>query len=132
MIPQVKTTKLGLAGEHQIENANLAVHLVRGYMQEKSLETAREETSLTEAEIEGLASTRWPGRCQRVADPRRPQTTWFLDGAHTVESLRCCFNWFVSQGVGLPAEGATSSPGYVGVDEGSCLALKIITDHAGC
>ncbi|KAH6915316.1 tetrahydrofolylpolyglutamate synthase [Coprinopsis sp. MPI-PUGE-AT-0042] len=109
-IPQIKTTKLGLAGDHQIENANLAVHLVRGYMQEKGLETATDDKSLTEVEIKGLASTRWPGRCQRVADPRRPQTTWFLDGAHTVESLRCCFKWFVSPGVGLPADVSADTP----------------------
>ena len=29
------------------------------------------------------------------------ETTWFLDGAHTIESLDCCIRWFVSPGVGL-------------------------------
>ena len=47
--------------------------------------------------IEGLQDARWPGRCQIVEDrqPRRKGTRWFLDGAHTVESLLCCGEWFV-------------------------------------
>lgn len=59
--------------------------------------------------IAGLENARWPGRCQQVIDPARDgtganagKTTWFLDGAHTVESLKACAQWFTSPGVTLP------------------------------
>lgn len=49
--------------------------------------------------VAGLEQTRWPGRCQVELDPTTPATsahplTWYLDGAHTVESLKCCGEWF--------------------------------------
>ena len=36
-----------------------------------------------------------------VADPKKAGVTWYLDGAHTVESLNYCVEWFVSPDVGL-------------------------------
>lgn len=60
--------------------------------------------------IAGLENARWPGRCQQVIDPARDgtganlgKTIWFLDGAHTIESLKACAEWFASPGVALPA-----------------------------
>jgi folylpolyglutamate synthase len=60
--------------------------------------------------VAGLKDARWPGRCQQVVDPARDgsgasvgKTTWFLDGAHTVESLQAGAEWFSSPGVALPA-----------------------------
>ena len=50
---------------------------------------------------QGLAKTRWPGRCQTVQDPARPRTIWFFDGAHTHESLECAITWFVAPDTGL-------------------------------
>lgn len=52
---------------------------------------------LPEQVVEGLQNARWPGRCQVVDDrqPERQGVTWYLDGAHTVESLVCCAEWFV-------------------------------------
>lgn len=49
----------------------------------------------------GLAEAKWPGRCQTIADPSYPSTSWHLDGAHTVESLECCMSWYMSPDVGL-------------------------------
>jgi folylpolyglutamate synthase len=56
--------------------------------------------------VAGLENARWPGRCQQIIDPARDgtrasvgKTTWFLDGAHTVESLKACAEWFTSPGV---------------------------------
>lgn len=56
---------------------------------------------LSKADIEGLERARWPGRCQVVQDPQDSGFRWYLDGAHTVESLVCCGDWFVSPGLGL-------------------------------
>lgn len=38
-----------------------------------------------------LQTTNWPGRHQIFADT---DTTWYLDGAHTVESLYYAIEWF--------------------------------------
>lgn len=98
--PQLRELKLGLAGVHQVQNAALAVRLAERFLQ---LRTGLlfEESDLPESFKRGLAITKWPGRCQTILDPTRKSVTWYLDGAHTVESLECCMQWFVSPGVGL-------------------------------
>ncbi|KAG2156192.1 FolC bifunctional protein [Suillus clintonianus] len=91
------TIQLGLAGAHQRSNAALAVQLVHTFL------TAIEPLqSLPTSFLDGLKNTHWPGRCQTVLDPKLEGTKWFLDGAHTKESLACCLEWFVSPAVGLP------------------------------
>ncbi|KAJ1340974.1 hypothetical protein BSLG_004447 [Batrachochytrium salamandrivorans] len=42
----------------------------------------------------GLELTQWPGRCQRIDSPDFPDIEWFIDGAHTPESLQVCVDWF--------------------------------------
>jgi len=93
-MPDLENLKLGLAGAHQYQNAGLAVTLANTFLQSQA--NVVPKSSLTEAYIQGLAKTRWPGRCQTVPDPIHPRTTWFLDGAHTHDSLDCCMQWFVS------------------------------------
>lgn len=89
----------GLAGIHQISNASLAVNLVQTFLQ--SQESIEPQQPLPQSYVEGLKNVKWPGRCQTVHDPKHANTTWFLDGAHTIESLDCCVRWFVSPGIGL-------------------------------
>jgi len=62
---------------------------------------AEDKSVLSKSFVTALKETKWPGRCQTVIDPKRKNVTWYLDGAHTVESLECCMQWFVSPGVGL-------------------------------
>ncbi|KAF8272540.1 FolC bifunctional protein [Lactarius quietus] len=106
VVPQsteVAETNLGLAGEHQITNAELAVLLSQKFLQLK--EQATPQTTLPSSFIEGLKNAKWPGRCQTISDPKHPSTVWFLDGAHTVESLACCMKWFASPRATLKSEG---------------------------
>jgi folylpolyglutamate synthase len=84
----------GLAGTHQITNAGLAAILSQKFLELK--ESAAPQKTLPATFIEGLKAARWPGRCQTVNDPTFPPIVWLLDGAHTVESLECCIEWFVS------------------------------------
>jgi folylpolyglutamate synthase len=104
----------GLHGAHQVHNATLAVYLAHEFISSQ-LPAAKpgESTSPTPLSgpfTAGLENARWPGRCQTVVDPLRDgdggkcATTWYLDGAHTVESLTACAQWFVSPGVTLPSE----------------------------
>lgn len=123
----------GLSGNHQLQNASLAIKLVHTYLRlaplppqplpspppsESGLEPAsqgsaslsrvpdsanpaKDLTPLPAKYIKGLENARWPGRCQAVLDPAHERSTWFLDGAHTIESLACCGDWLVSPHVGL-------------------------------
>lgn len=112
VLDQLKTIKLGLRGKHQIVNASLAVALAKGVLASPSLPSdlsplkaidnasssasspvSSSTTVLPPLILSSLESARWPGRCQTVTDPSNGQTTWFLDGAHTVESLSCCGDW---------------------------------------
>jgi folylpolyglutamate synthase/dihydropteroate synthase len=95
-------TQPGLAGQHQIQNATLAVHLSDAFAKrfgEGSI--ILEDGSLTPDAAFGLANVKWPGRCQKVSDPVQKRLNWFLDGAHTEESLECCVRWFVSREAAL-------------------------------
>ncbi|OSD04312.1 FolC bifunctional protein [Trametes coccinea BRFM310] len=98
-IPGLSKLKLGLAGGHQYQNATLAVHLAKKFIAAQTSEDIPED--LPPSFVEGLRLTKWPGRCQTVEDPRHSNTTWFLDGAHTLESLHCCMQWFVSPDAAL-------------------------------
>ena len=44
--------------------------------------------------VKGLESASWPGRCQVAIDKQHNDLTWYLDGAHTADSLICCGQWF--------------------------------------
>jgi folylpolyglutamate synthase len=93
------TIPSGLAGAHQVQNASLAVELAKRYLLATGTTTIDQE--LETRLSAGLAEAKWPGRCQTVADPSYPSTSWHLDGAHTVESLECCMSWYMSPDVGL-------------------------------
>ncbi|KAG6911229.1 hypothetical protein DXG01_003096 [Tephrocybe rancida] len=90
--------ELGLAGAHQRQNAGLALALARSFV---SSQNPPAENDLSETFVTALKEAKWPGRCQTVVDPTRQNVTWYLDGAHTVESLQCCIQWFASPKVGL-------------------------------
>jgi len=90
---------LGLAGNHQQQNATLAVYLARSFLQAQT--SFEDGGGLPEPFITALQKTKWAGRCHAIDDPVREGTTWHLDTAHTAESIDCCIRWFVSPGVGL-------------------------------
>lgn len=62
----------------------------------KSLNTTE---PLVPAVITALENARWPGRCQTIQDRsiERNNVIWYLDGAHTVESLVLCGEWFTTE-----------------------------------
>jgi folylpolyglutamate synthase len=87
---------VGLSGAHQYQNASLAIALARAFLRDANL-----KDTIPESYMSGLKEVRWPGRCQTVLDSRLPGITWYLDGAHTSESIECCLQWFVTPNVGL-------------------------------
>ncbi|CAM3221715.1 Dihydrofolate synthase/folylpolyglutamate synthase [Sphingomonas antarctica] len=67
----------GLVGPHQLRNANLAAQILR-------------EFGIEDGAIRrGIASARWPGRLQRLADgPLTQGRTIWIDGAHNDDAAR--------------------------------------------
>lgn len=113
-------TVLGLRGEHQRINAGLAVGLAKIFLRrqggagagagsgagvESDVAGGSEGKDLPESFKEPLRLTKWPGRCQRVV---KGDTTWFLDGAHTTESLASCGEWAWGVGGGGAGGGAVA------------------------
>ncbi|XP_022666896.1 putative folylpolyglutamate synthase [Varroa jacobsoni] len=108
--------QLGIPGKVQLENASLAVQLAHFWIKKNdpyrfpqvewgvtlrddvltldygdtSMILARPFSLPTET-LKGLESCRWPGRCQLL---NRGNVAYFLDGAHTVESMEECARWF--------------------------------------
>ncbi|KAL1193948.1 Folylpolyglutamate synthase [Cardamine amara subsp. amara] len=103
---------LGLSGDHQLVNAGLAVSLSRCWLQrtgnwENILPNGSKETEIPVAFFRGLATARLHGRAQVVHDVvLDPQTSsgsmetpcgdliFYLDGAHSPESMEACGRWF--------------------------------------
>ena len=76
--------RLGLYGEVQAHNASLAVALTSHFL-------AVSGTAPSASVVRGLERTEWPGRSQVI---RMGSTQFYLDGAHTEESIISCRQWF--------------------------------------
>ncbi|KAE8224344.1 hypothetical protein CF326_g8052 [Tilletia indica] len=109
----ITTLKLGLPGPHQYSNASLALALAQSFAASEAGKThfpsAEEKLGSFKADEDApqeitpsvqraLEAAHWPGRCQRVpTDSSGNETTFFLDGAHTTDSLSLCAKWFVNE-----------------------------------
>lgn len=103
--PDSAVLKLGLAGQHQLPNASLALQLSHTWLQRRCLHGEKKspqiEANLTGSQatpfklspvmVKGLADTEWPGRNQTL---KHGEITYFLDGAHTLRSMLACVEWF--------------------------------------
>ncbi|CAI0443354.1 unnamed protein product [Linum tenue] len=94
--------KLGLEGEHQYVNAGLAIALSFTWLRRTGhLELANQEHagSLPEQFIKGLTAATFQGRAQIVPDQyvdseNDGDLVFYLDGAHSPESMEICAKWF--------------------------------------
>ncbi|XP_062156029.1 folylpolyglutamate synthase [Alnus glutinosa] len=94
--------KLGLEGEHQYLNAGLAVALCSTWLQRTGhleFNYLERTSSLPEQFIKGLTAASFQGRAQIVPDQRVDiespgDLVFYLDGAHSPESMEVCAGWF--------------------------------------
>lgn len=105
--------KLSLSGDHQYTNAGLAVALCKCWLQrtgncEKQFQLASlEEKTLPEPFLRGLSTARLSGRAQIVHDSSLNSSNmsgvnrsssgdliFYLDGAHSPESMEACARWY--------------------------------------
>ncbi|GAB1519698.1 Folylpolyglutamate synthetase [Rhizoctonia solani] len=102
-VPEMSEIKLGLAGVHQRQNASLAMHLVHRFLQLQcpTIKLPDSLTPIPEVYATGFREARWAGRCQRITDPSKEGLEWLLDGAHTIESLTSCADWYFSPDLGF-------------------------------
>lgn len=89
---------LGLAGVHQKYNALTAIELCKIWL--KRIRGTELDQDVPEGFKKGLELVKWPGRGQQLSikDTKyatsKNNATWYLDGAHTIESLQVCAEWF--------------------------------------
>ncbi|KAI9269255.1 Mur ligase [Phascolomyces articulosus] len=97
-IEKLKGVKVGLAGIHQQYNALTAIELCRTWL--NRCRDIQLDKDVPEEFKDGLAKVVWPGRGQKldIRDTRyndkAHSVMYYLDGAHTAESLRACADWF--------------------------------------
>ncbi|ESO06650.1 hypothetical protein HELRODRAFT_64438, partial [Helobdella robusta] len=96
-VPDERMThvQLGIPGFMQAYNASLAVKICEMWMEDenKHLITNHPDSYITRL-FEGLTNCNWPGRCQKV---ERGPVMYYLDGAHTEESIDVCTKWFLEE-----------------------------------
>eukprot|EP00536_Pseudo-nitzschia_multiseries_P009675 jgi/Psemu1/201299/e_gw1.277.91.1 len=97
---------LGLAGSHQYGNATLAVALCQAVTGGNARSKIEIDSPTT---LRALAGAAWPGRCQKLLwsgsgvghaddnDDAHAAVEFFLDGAHTPQSLEATVGWFRSR-----------------------------------
>ncbi|ODV79806.1 FolC bifunctional protein [Suhomyces tanzawaensis NRRL Y-17324] len=94
---------LGLAGEFQKQNAALAVKVAEAHLKklgapDSDLPKYNDQgiiEELPEKFTEGLANVDWDGRCQIIQNkPGYEKINWYIDGAHTLESINVSSKWF--------------------------------------
>ncbi|KAL6980602.1 tetrahydrofolate synthase, partial [Sarracenia purpurea var. burkii] len=94
--------QLGLDGEHQYLNAGLAIALCSTWLQRTGhieVNYLDQTNSLPEQFLKGLTNATLQGRAQivpdRLVDIERPgDLVFYLDGAHSPESMEVCAKWF--------------------------------------
>ncbi|KAN0022459.1 hypothetical protein ACTFIU_004650 [Dictyostelium citrinum] len=114
-----KIESIGLKGNHQLENASLAIALANCWFKKQTFKDVNEIFNCSEnhkqynyetnnynvtqftpllKSIElGLKNCEWAGRAQHFTNPSHfPNMDFYLDGAHTVESSIVMLNWWKS------------------------------------
>ncbi|OJD19936.1 hypothetical protein AJ78_00130 [Emergomyces pasteurianus Ep9510] len=89
--------RLGLSGEFQYTNANLAVAVAASFLRSRGLEEVAADVNsfpLPEKFKRGLETTKLGGRCETRLEKN---ITWYIDGGHTLESIEATGKWFASQ-----------------------------------
>ncbi|KAI5070490.1 hypothetical protein GOP47_0014833 [Adiantum capillus-veneris] len=94
-------SQLSMEGEHQLSNGALAVALCHCWAHRRNekkhlamFDDAMSKGYLPEPYIKGLISAQLLGRAQQIQDQAVKGLSFFLDGAHSPESMEVCGRWF--------------------------------------
>lgn len=92
--------KLGLEGEFQKSNANLAAAVAAAHLDKVGVLPPQFANQLLRGGKfptqfqEGLAKVRWRGRCETI---KEDNVEWCVDGAHTIDSIEVAGKWFAEK-----------------------------------
>jgi folylpolyglutamate synthase len=105
------TVKIGLAGDYQKSNASLALVMASQHLRKLGCldvpDLIKNPHSAISPEFQdGLKNISWPGRSD-IRKDGRSNTTWFIDGAHTVESIQLSTIWFADEAQRRPSRRRT-------------------------
>ncbi|RKP33466.1 Mur ligase [Dimargaris cristalligena] len=100
--PAYRAIPMTMEGVHQKENAQLAAQLVTTWIRDAPpartfnqalLDRVDPDTGLPQYVVSSVTRTQWPGRSQIIRDDAH-NLKWFIDGAHTRESIEACCRWY--------------------------------------
>ncbi|KAK2809176.1 hypothetical protein FQN50_004011 [Emmonsiellopsis sp. PD_5] len=91
--------RLGLSGEFQYRNANLAASVAASFLRSRGVPDIPDDDDLTSSPLpqkfkQGLESTKLGGRCEKRVEKN---IAWHIDGGHTLDSIEATGKWFASQ-----------------------------------
>ncbi|PGH10351.1 folylpolyglutamate synthase [Blastomyces parvus] len=89
--------QLGLSGEFQYTNANLAAAVAGSFLRSRGFEEISANLSslpLPDKFKRGLETTKLGGRCETRLEKN---IAWYIDGGHTLDSIKATGKWFASQ-----------------------------------
>lgn len=89
----LKKIKLGLSADFQYINASLALSLVSHHLFYLNVLNGNISSGISNCMKAGLEKASWPGRCQLY---KENNISWYLDGAHTHESVKEAVNWYTN------------------------------------
>ncbi|KAI9743654.1 MAG: Folylpolyglutamate synthetase [Claussenomyces sp. TS43310] len=89
--PALKNVKVMPDAEFQRTNASLAIALASKVLQKLDGSSLLPGDSLPREFVDGLEQVVWRGRCEIKVEGN---IRWYLDGAHTEDSLRVAAEWF--------------------------------------
>lgn len=92
--PALKNVKIKPDADFQRQNASLAIALTDTVLRRINPSFSLPENTLPKEFVDGLEQAVWRGRFEIKADGN---IRWYLDGAHTADSLIVTARWFAGQ-----------------------------------
>ncbi|KAJ8070391.1 hypothetical protein OCU04_000767 [Sclerotinia nivalis] len=89
--PRLTTVKIKPAADFQRGNASLAICLAETVLKKLNPKFSTSADSLPQEFVDALEQVVWRGRCETKVDGN---ITWYLDGAHTADSIVVAAKWF--------------------------------------
>lgn len=89
--PRLMTVKIKPAANFQRGNASLAICLAETVLKKLDPKFSTSPDSLSKEFVDALEHVIWRGRCETKVDGN---ITWYLDGAHTADSIKVAAKWF--------------------------------------
>lgn len=91
--PRLSGVKVTPDADFQKKNASLAVALAATALTKLGAMSSSSEGHLPKTFVDGLEQTVFRGRCETFVEEN---VTWYIDGAHTMDSLKESSKWFIT------------------------------------